>query len=108
VAAVRAVAGGEDWWKAKQIARSWHWQREVLGAWERLTAREHEVLALVTEGKADREIAQELQISTKTVGNHVSSILCKLRVASRTEAAVWADGCFAGSGKILPTSIGRI
>jgi len=90
VAAVRAVARGRQWWTTGQIMRSWHWQEKVLGAWEGLTEREHEVLALMAQGKTDRVMAQELQISKRTVGNHVSSILRKLRVDSRTEAAVWA------------------
>ncbi|RLC85006.1 MAG: DNA-binding response regulator [Chloroflexi bacterium] len=90
VAAVRAVARGGEWWMAKQTASSWRWQREVLVPWEGLTEREHEVLALLAQGKTDRELAQELQISKRTAENHVSSILRKLRVGSRTEAAVWA------------------
>jgi DNA-binding NarL/FixJ family response regulator len=55
-----------------------------------LTERERDVLKLVTGGKTDREIAQVLQISAKTVGNHISSILDKLRVGSRMRAAAWA------------------
>ena len=90
IAAVRVVARGGRWWMAKQTARSWQWHEEVLAPWEGLTEREHEVLALLAQGKTNGELAQELQISKRTVGNHVSSILRKLRVDSRTEAAVWA------------------
>jgi DNA-binding CsgD family transcriptional regulator len=53
------------------------------------TEREHEVLEPIAKGRTNREIAQELKIKAKTVGNHVSSILGKLNVTSRTEAALW-------------------
>ncbi len=48
------------------------------------------MLILLAQGKADSEIADQLHIKLKTVGNHVSNILDKLAVASRTEAALWA------------------
>ena len=52
-----------------------------------LTAREDEVLLLLTRGYTNREIATELTISVKTAGVHVSHILQKLGVARRTDAA---------------------
>jgi DNA-binding CsgD family transcriptional regulator/tetratricopeptide (TPR) repeat protein len=52
-----------------------------------LTAREQEILALVTEGLADREISQRLFISERTVQHHVSAVLSKIGVSSRTAAA---------------------
>ena len=55
-----------------------------------LTAREREVLALVAEGYTNRRIAEDLFISESTAGVHVSNILGKLGVASRTEAATVA------------------
>ncbi|MCK2217243.1 AAA family ATPase [Actinomadura sp. ATCC 31491] len=55
-----------------------------------LTARELEVLREVTEGHSNREIAEKLVISVKTVSVHVSNILAKLGVASRGEAAATA------------------
>jgi DNA-binding CsgD family transcriptional regulator/tetratricopeptide (TPR) repeat protein len=55
-----------------------------------LTAREFEVLRLVTAGRSNREIAGELFISAKTASVHVSNILAKLGVASRGEAAAEA------------------
>jgi DNA-binding CsgD family transcriptional regulator len=55
-----------------------------------LTAREIEVLRLVSEGRGNRDIAAELFISAKTASVHVSNILAKLHAASRTEAAAIA------------------
>jgi DNA-binding CsgD family transcriptional regulator len=55
-----------------------------------LTPREAEVLALVAAGRSNRQIAQALFISPKTVGVHVSNILAKLGVAGRVEAATIA------------------
>ncbi|MFJ2766863.1 response regulator transcription factor [Streptomyces sp. NPDC087300] len=55
-----------------------------------LTSREVEVLALVTEGMTNREIASELGIKERTARQHVAQILLKFGVASRVEAAVIA------------------
>lgn len=55
-----------------------------------LTQREKEVLELIARGQANREIAQRLYISEKTVKNHITSILRKLHVNDRTQAAIYA------------------
>ena len=55
-----------------------------------LTARELEVLTLVSVGRTNRQIGEELFISTKTASVHVSNILAKLQVANRGEAAAAA------------------
>jgi len=55
-----------------------------------LTARETEVLKLLAQGKSNKEIAQALKIGEKTVHSHVSNILSKLNVPSRTQAALYA------------------
>lgn len=55
-----------------------------------LTNREIEILTLMTEGKANKEIADELFITLKTVKTHVSNILSKLEVQDRTQAVIYA------------------
>lgn len=57
---------------------------------EHLTEREMEVLVLIADGRNNREIAEKLVISEKTVKTHVSNILNKLHVDDRTQAAVYA------------------
>lgn len=55
-----------------------------------LTPREVEVLKLVAQGQSNHDIATELKVSEATVRTHVSSILAKLHLASRTQAALYA------------------
>ncbi len=55
-----------------------------------LTEREREVLALIVQGRSNRQIATALVISERTARTHVSNILTKLGLASRTQAALWA------------------
>lgn len=57
---------------------------------EELTKREIEVLKLIAKGMYNREIADELVISEKTVKNHISNIFRKIDVTDRTQAAIFA------------------
>jgi len=56
----------------------------------RLTDREREVLMRIAHGRSNKEIAQDLTLSEKTVKTHVSNILSKLGLADRTQAALFA------------------
>lgn len=65
-------------------------QKEEAVAFADLTGQERQVLALIAAGKTNREIATELYLSEGTVRNYVSSILSKLNVSNRAEAAAYA------------------
>ncbi|MGC9347022.1 MAG: response regulator [Anaerolineae bacterium] len=91
VRAVQAIADGDTLWTADQLARAERWEAEVALVRDSLTDRELEVLALVAEGMSNKEIAQRLVVTVRTVDFHVSNVLRKLNVISRVEAAVWAQ-----------------
>ena len=55
-----------------------------------LTAREQEVLALLAEGLANKQIARRLGIAEKTVKAHLTSVFQSIGVTDRTQAALWA------------------
>ncbi len=90
VDAVRAVHRGESLWTEAQLARARRWEEEVVRLRESLTDREREVLLLVAQGLSNKEIAQALVVTVRTVDFHVSNVLRKLDAVSRVEAAVWA------------------
>ena len=87
--AIRAAAAGQVQLSPKAAERL---MREVRApeSPEVLTQRETEVLRLLAQGQANKEIGRTLNISEKTVKTHVSSILAKLGVPSRTQAALYA------------------
>lgn len=92
---IRAVARGESMISPRVAGRLVHRLREpsvlrtaVTGG--ELTPREQEVLELLAQGLDNNEIAEVLHLSQHTVKNHVSSILRKLQVANRVQAAVRA------------------
>jgi DNA-binding NarL/FixJ family response regulator len=90
--AIRAARAGEvhlDPQVAKVLAQRMRSRRDEPPV-ESLTAREVEVLQLVAKGAANKEIAAELSITERTARTHVSNILGKLGLASRTQAALWA------------------
>ncbi len=89
VHAIKAAAEGQVQLSPKAAARL---MREVRtpDSPEELTEREVDVLRLLAQGQSNKEIARSLNIGEKTVKTHVSNILGKLNVASRTQAALHA------------------
>jgi len=87
--AIKAAAAGQVQLSPAAAARLMR-QVRAPEAPDELTPREREVLRLLAEGLANKEIARELSIGEKTVKTHVSSILSKLGVLSRTQAALQA------------------
>ena len=98
--AIRAATAGEvhlDGAVARQLTRRMTAPHVGLAS---LTAREREILTLVAQGYANREIADRLVISERTVRTHVSNVLAKLQLGSRTQAALLAirEGLIAPPG----------
>ncbi len=92
-AAVRAAFAGEthlDAAVARMLARRMRERRAAPPAAEPLTQRELEVLSLVGQGASNKDIAAALFITERTARTHVSNILGKLGLASRTQAALYA------------------
>jgi DNA-binding NarL/FixJ family response regulator len=89
-AAIRAAHRGELQLDAAVARRLMSTLQESRGYSAGLTARELDVVALVGEGKANKEIAFELGIGERTARTHVSNILRKLGLTSRTQLALWA------------------
>jgi DNA-binding NarL/FixJ family response regulator len=89
LAAIRSVASGG-------LVLTGHAVQAVMPGARRyrqdLTEREAQVLALVADGRSNAEIARELDLSLKTVQNHVTNVLAKLQVRDRTQAALRARG----------------
>ena len=90
VDAIRAAVAGEvrlDPVVAAALAQS---LRTPPSSAASLTPREREVITLVAEGRTNREIGRRLGVAERTARTHVSNILAKLGLASRTQAAMWA------------------
>lgn len=96
-AAIRAAASGAAWLSPRaaevvlgRMRRSEREHSEDRDPTEALSPRELEVLQLIARGMENAEIAERLRISPRTAKNHVSSILAKLGLPSRVQAAIYA------------------
>jgi DNA-binding NarL/FixJ family response regulator len=95
--AIRAVHGGGsplDPKAARALIESRRAGRDV----PQLTDREREVLLLVRDGLANKQIARRLGIAERTVKAHLTSVFQRLGVTDRTQAALWASEHLAGPG----------
>jgi two-component system, NarL family, response regulator DevR len=94
VRAIRAVGAGESLLDPSvttavldRLRKGKHLMKDERLA--RLTAQEERILTLISQGRTNREVGDELHLAEKTIKNYVSSILSKLEVARRAEAAAY-------------------
>jgi two-component system, NarL family, response regulator len=99
VLAIRSIVAGASWWDdtaSNEIFSAFREPNKLLppaietGSTAILTKREQEILALISMGKSNQEIANTLYIAAGTVRVHVHTILSKLSVRDRTQAAILA------------------
>jgi DNA-binding NarL/FixJ family response regulator len=93
VQAIRQVARGEAWLHPSvmnSVLRQITGAEEKEGLIEKLTEREFDVLKYMAQGYSNQEIARLMVVSAATVHSHVSHILAKLEVSSRTQAVIYA------------------
>ena len=96
--AIRAAAAGQVQLSPEAAARLMREVRAPRSPLEGLSERELEVLGLLARGLTNRELAERLSITEKTVKSHVGSLMAKLGVSSRTQAALvaWQAGLVEG------------
>jgi two-component system, NarL family, response regulator len=99
ILAIRSIMAGASWWDdtaSNEIFSAFRDPEKLIpsmsetGSSAVLTKREQEILALISIGKSNQEIAKALYIATGTVRVHVHAILSKLSVRDRTQAAILA------------------
>jgi len=97
--AIRAVAGGQAVFGPAIATRMMNFFQSLNGtpqpgkatqAFPEFTERDREVLTLIAKGVSNKEIADRLVISAKTVSNHITNIFSKLQVADRAQAILGA------------------
>jgi DNA-binding NarL/FixJ family response regulator len=105
--AIRTVAGGQAVFGPAVAARMMTFFQSLSttpqptlpsDAFPELTSREREILELMSQGASNKDIAEKLFISGKTVSNHITSIFSKLQVADRTQAVLRARDVGLGRG----------
>lgn len=93
VEAIRKIIAGENIMHpdaSEQLAEAEKQEESLPHVQHPLTPRERDVLAELTKGKSNREIASSLFVTEKTVKTHISNIFAKLAVQDRTQAALYA------------------
>ncbi len=97
IQAVRTVASGQGYLDPRVAQQTLHWIRDrshtasghSQDRLTRLSPQERAILPLLVEGKTNKEIANDLRLSDKTVKNYLANIFDKLQVRRRTEAISW-------------------
>jgi two-component system, NarL family, response regulator LiaR len=99
--AIRSTSSGERYISPRLAGRLIN-ELNCRGKGTSLTGREEEILQLLAKGYSNKDIATALQIGLATVKTHVSTILGKLQVSSRTQAALLANGQGSHDGMSAP------
>jgi two-component system, NarL family, response regulator DevR len=105
---VKKVAGGASLMDARMVAKVIERISNPPAADERfgsLSPQERRILALIAEGKTNRQIAEEIFVSEKTVKNYTTNLLSKLKMNNRTEAAIYATKLKNSGGQPEATQI---
>ena len=100
--AIKSAAAGKVYLSPEAAARLVR-EVKIPGSPEALTERETAVLRLIAKGQANKQVARQLGIREQTVKTHVSNILGKLQLQSRTQAALYAVDC----GLVNANELGR-
>ena len=99
ISALRLVGQGRPYIDPSIMEIVIQWQKRTVDPLTSLTPREREVLGSLSRGLSNRQIGKDLYISEYTVKKHVSSILAKLGLDDRTQAALYAVANEIGNGK---------
>jgi DNA-binding NarL/FixJ family response regulator len=100
--AIKSAAAGQVYLSPEAAARLVR-EVKIPGSPEALTERETTVLRLIAKGQANKQVARQLGIREQTVKTHVSNILGKLQLQSRTQAALYA----VERGLVSASDLGR-
>ncbi|MGC4098093.1 MAG: response regulator transcription factor [Nitrospira sp.] len=107
IRAIRTVASGQALIDSRLTKHTMEWLRNVYnepGQSKRplLSPQEQRLLPLVTKGLTNKEIAQDLRLSEKTVKNYLANIYSKLNIGRRSQIAAFYAGSFKGAGARSP------
>jgi DNA-binding NarL/FixJ family response regulator len=106
IRAIKTVASGQALIDPRLTKNTLHWLKNVYaqpGQSKRplLSPQEQRLLPLVAQGMTNKEIADHLQLSEKTVKNYLANIYSKLNIGRRSQIAAFYAGSFKGSGSAL-------
>jgi DNA-binding NarL/FixJ family response regulator len=91
IVAIRRAARNESLFSNDHLERALRWRREFGVKWSGLSSKEKKALSLIMQGKNNTSLAVEMQVTPKTAAYHITNILKKLNVKSRSEAIAWVN-----------------
>lgn len=89
IASIRRAISGELLFSEEQYKRATLWRRQAGEKWDSLSERQQSVIRLLAQGKQNGQIAEALGVTPKTVAYHLTEIMKRLEVGSRTEVLAW-------------------